>query len=126
MAKNRAQTMDGSEKKVMVSALPACPVETTLTMIRSKWSVLILRDLIDGAKRFGALKKSIGNVTQKVLTEQLRQMESSGLLTRCIYPEVPPRVEYSLTALGYSLEPVLDAMRQWGEAYKKRVGEKEN
>lgn len=118
--------MDGSEKKMMVSALPACPVETTLTMIRNKWSVLILRDLIDGAKRFGALKKSIGNVTQKVLTEQLRQMESSGLLTRCIYPEVPPRVEYSLTALGYSLEPVLDAMRQWGEAYKKRVGEMEN
>ena len=98
--------------------LPACPVETTLTLISDKWKVLILRDLLPGTKRFGELKKSVGNVSQKVLTSQLRQMEDSGLLTRTVYPEVPPRVEYTLTELGYSLKPVLDAMRSWGEAYQ--------
>ena len=98
--------------------LPACPVETTLTMISDKWKVLILRDLLTGTKRFGELKKSIGHVTQKVLTAQLRQMEASGLLTRKVYAEVPPRVEYSLTELGRSLRPILDAMWAWGEAYK--------
>ena len=101
--------------------LPACPVETTLTLISDKWKVLILRDLMTGTKRFGELKKSIGNVTQKVLTSQLRQMEESGLLTRKVYPEVPPRVEYTLTELGYSLKPILDAMWTWGEEYKKRI-----
>ena len=85
--------------------LPACPVETTLTLISDKWKVLILRDLMPGTKRFGELKKSIGSVSQKVLT-------------RTVYPEVPPRVEYTLTDLGYSLKPILDAMRNWGEAYK--------
>ena len=98
--------------------LPACPVETTLTLISDKWKVLILRDLMPGAKRFGELKKSIGTVSQKVLTAQLREMEQSGLLTRTVYPEVPPRVEYTLTDLGYSLKPILDAMWNWGEAYK--------
>ena len=98
--------------------LPACPVETTLTLISDKWKVLILRDLMNGTLRFGELKKSIGHVTQKVLTAQLRQMEASGLLTRKVYAEVPPRVEYTLTDLGYSLKPILDAMRNWGEAYK--------
>ena len=87
--------------------LPACPVETTLTLISDKWKVLILRDLLPGTKRFGELKKSVGNVSQKVLTAQLRQMEDSGLLTRTVYPEVPPRVEYTLTELGYSLKPIL-------------------
>ena len=72
-----------------------------------------------GTKRFGELKKSIGHVSQKVLTAQLRQMEQSGLLTRTVYPEVPPRVEYSLTGLGYSLKPILDAMFTWGENYKE-------
>lgn len=100
--------------------LPACPVETTLTLIGDKWKVLILRDLMPGTKRFGELKKSIGNVTQKVLTAQLRQMEESGLLTRTVYAEVPPRVEYTLTELGYSLKPVLDAMWNWGEEYKAK------
>ena len=99
--------------------LPACPVETTLTLISDKWKVLILRDLLPGTKRFGELKKSIGHVSQKVLTAQLRQMEQSGLLTRTVYPEVPPRVEYSLTELGYSLKPILDAMSMWGENYKE-------
>ena len=98
--------------------LPACPVETTLTLISDKWKVLIIRDLLPGTKRFGELKKSIGNVSQKVLTSQLRQMEESGLLTRTVYPEVPPRVEYTLTELGHSLKPVLDAMRNWGEEYQ--------
>ncbi|HJB76345.1 winged helix-turn-helix transcriptional regulator [Oscillibacter valericigenes] len=98
--------------------LPACPVETTLTLISDKWKVLILRDLMPGTKRFGELKKSVGNVSQKVLTSQLREMEQSGLLIRTVYPEVPPRVEYTLTDLGRSLKPILDAMQSWGEAYK--------
>ena len=100
--------------------LPACPVETTLTLISDKWKILILRDLMPGTKRFGELKKSIGNVSQKVLTTQLRQMEESGLLTRTVYAEVPPRVEYTLTELGYSLKPVLDAMWNWGEEYQAK------
>ena len=100
--------------------LPVCPVETTLALISDKWKVLILRDLLQGTKRFGELKKSIGHVTQKVLTAQLREMEANGLLTRTIYAEVPPRVEYTLTKLGYSLKPVLDVMRDWGEAYKAK------
>lgn len=98
--------------------LPACPVETTLTLISDKWKVLILRDLMNGTMRFGELRKSIGQVSQKVLTAQLRQMEESGLLTRTVYPEVPPRVEYTLTDLGRSLKPILDAMWVWGEEYK--------
>ena len=93
-------------------------METTLTLIGDKWKVLILRDLLNGTKRFGELKKSVGNVSQKVLTAQLRDMEASGLLTRTVYAEVPPRVEYTLTELGYSLRPILDAMSVWGEAYK--------
>ena len=101
-----------------VRALPACPVETTLTLISDKWKVLILRDLMSGARRFGELKRSLGAVSQKVLTAQLRQMEDSGLLTRTVYSEVPPRVEYRLTDLGRSLKPVLDAMQSWGEAYQ--------
>lgn len=98
--------------------LPDCPVETTLTLIGDKWKVLILRDLMPGTKRFGELKKSIGSVSQKVLTAQLRDMEQSGLVNRKVYAEVPPRVEYSLTELGQSLKPILDAMRNWGEDYK--------
>ncbi|MDO4155051.1 MAG: helix-turn-helix domain-containing protein [Clostridia bacterium] len=99
--------------------LPACPVETTLTLIGDKWKVLILRDLMPGKKRFGELKKSIGSVSQKVLTAQLRDMEANGLVHRQVYAEVPPRVEYSLTELGQSLKPVLDAMQNWGEEYKE-------
>ena len=105
-----------SEKK-----LPACPVETTMTLISSKWKILILRDLMPGTKRFGELKKSIGGVSQKVLTAQLREMETDGLVRRTVYPEVPPRVEYTLTALGRSLKPILDAMWDWGEAYQGKV-----
>ncbi len=100
--------------------LPACPVETTLTLISDKWKVLIIRDLLPGTKRFGELKKSIGSVSQKVLTSQLRQMEESGLLIRTVFPEVPLRVEYTLTELGHSLKPVLDALWNWGEEYKAK------
>lgn len=103
-----------------IKELPTCPVETTLTLISNKWKVLILRDLLPGTKRFGELKKSVGQVSQKVLTAQLREMEQSGLLTRRVYPEVPPRVEYTLTDLGRSLEPILTAMQSWGEEYKAR------
>ena len=102
--------------------LPACPVETTLMLIGDKWKVLILRDLMDGTKRFGELKKSIGTVSQKVLTAQLRDMEEKGLLKRKVYAEVPPRVEYTLTETGYSLKPILDAMWAWGADYKAKNG----
>ena len=101
-----------------IKTLPACPVETTLVLIGSRWKVLILRDLIGGTKRFGELRKSIGSVSQKVLTSNLRSMEEDGLLTRKVYAEVPPRVEYTLTDVGYSLEPVLDSLRDWGTDYK--------
>lgn len=106
-----------SEKK-KIGELPACPVETTLMLIGDKWKVLILRDLMPGTKRFGELKKSIGSVSQKVLTAQLRDMEEKGLVNRKVYAEVPPRVEYSLTDLGRSLKPILDAMWDWGAGYK--------
>ena len=104
----------------MEKYLPVCPVETTLMLISNRWKVLIIRELLDGTKRFGEIKKSIGNVSQKVLTANLRSMEESGLLTRKVYPEVPPRVEYTLTETGYSLKPVLDAMVAWGTEYKQK------
>ena len=100
--------------------IPDCPVEMTLQLIGDKWKVLILRDLMPGTRRFGELKKSIGTVSQKVLTAQLRDMEAKGLVTRRVYAEVPPRVEYSLTDLGRSLKPILDAMWSWGEEYKAK------
>lgn len=100
--------------------LPACPVETTLTLISDRWKVLILNHLMFGTKRFGELKKSIGKITQKVLTSNLRDMEASGLLTRKVYAEVPPHVEYTLTDLGKSLEPILNAMAAWGKNYQAK------
>lgn len=100
--------------------LPDCPVETTLMLIGDEWKVLILRDLMPGTKRFGELKRSIGSVSQKVLTAQLRDMEEKGLVSRRVYAEVPPRVEYSLTELGRSLKPILDAMWIWGEGYQAK------
>lgn len=103
------------------SPLPACPVETTLMLIGDKWKVLILRDLMPRAKRFGELRKSIGTVSQKVLTAQLRDMEASGLISRKVYPQVPPRVEYSLTDLGKSLKPILEAMQDWGRYYQQQA-----
>ena len=105
----------------MSTPIPACPVEMTLQLIGDKWKILILRDLLTGTKRFGELKKSVTGITQKVLTSNLRDMESSGLLTREVFPEVPPRVEYTLTDTGYSLEPILDSMYSWGENYKRSL-----
>ena len=96
-------------------------METTLTLIGDKWKVLILRDLLPGTKRFGELKKSIGSVSQKVLTAQLRDTEAKGLVHRQVYAEVPPRVEYSLTDLGKSLRPILDALQAWGEGYQAQA-----
>lgn len=104
----------------MKKDLPACPVETTLMLISDRWKVLIIRDLLDGTKRFGELKRSVGNISQKVLTANLRSMEEDGLLTREVFPEVPPRVEYTLTETGYSLKPILDSMVMWGENYKAK------
>ncbi len=99
--------------------IAACPVETILNLIGSKWKVLILRDLMSGTKRFGELRRSIGGVSQKVLTSQLREMEADGLLIRTVYAEVPPRVEYTLTEVGESLRPVLRSMSDWGSQYKQ-------
>lgn len=106
--------------------LPACPVETTLTLISDRWKALILRDLFTGTKRFGELKKSLAGISQKVLTANLREMETDGLLTRTVYPEVPPRVEYDLTDTGLSLKPVIAAMFDWGMAYKRQNGSPAN
>jgi DNA-binding HxlR family transcriptional regulator len=100
--------------------LPDCPVETALTLMGDRWKILIVRDLLTGTKRFGELKKSLTGISQKVLTQHLRRMEESGLVHRQVYAEVPPRVEYSLTELGQSLKIIHDAMRQWGEEYKKQ------
>ena len=105
----------------MKKELPACPVETTLMLISNSWNVLILRDLMEGTKRFGELKKSLGNISQKVLTANLRAMEENGLLIRTVYAQVPPKVEYTLTDTGYSLKPVLDAMVQWGIKYQLQI-----
>lgn len=99
--------------------LSPCPVETTLTLIGDKWKVLIIRDLRGGTKRFGELKKSLIGISQKVLTANLRDMEENGLLTREVFPEVPPRVEYTLTELGCSMFPILDAMEKWGTKFRE-------
>ncbi|MGL5315428.1 MAG: winged helix-turn-helix transcriptional regulator [Peptostreptococcaceae bacterium] len=101
--------------------IPDCPVEMTLQLIGDKWKVLIIRDLLSGTKRFGELKKSVSGITQKVLTSNLRSMEDSGLVTREVFPEVPPRVEYTLTETGYSLKSILDSMLIWGTNYKNNL-----
>lgn len=99
--------------------LPKCPVETTLTLLNNKWKILIIRDLMNGTKRFGDLKKALGTITQKVLTTNLRNMEELGLLERKVYSQVPPKVEYTLSDIGYSLAHVVDAMAEWGDGYKE-------
>lgn len=98
---------------------PACPVETTLTLIGSKWIVLIFRELFTGTKRFSDLKNALNGVSQKMLTQQLRQMEKNGLINRKVYPVVPPKVEYSLTDLGKTFKPVLSSIEQWGKYIQK-------
>lgn len=95
-----------------------CPVEQTLGVIGGKWTLLILRDLFTGTKRFGELRRSLGQVSPKTLSERLREMEAQGLVTRRVYAEVPPRVEYSLTEKGRSLGDIIEAMRRWGERWQ--------
>lgn len=101
--------------------LPKCPVETSLKMLGCKWKVLIIRELLTGTKRFGELKKSVKGITQKVLTSKLRELEELELLKREVYPQIPPKVEYTLTDVGYSLLPVINSLRDWGKDYKKYV-----
>ena len=101
--------------------MPECPVEMTLQLIGDKWKVLIIRDLLGGTKRFNELMRSVSGISQKVLTANLRSLEASGLVNRKVYPQVPPKVEYSLTDTGMSLKPILDSMIEWGMAYKKKI-----
>lgn len=103
--------------------MPACPVATTVQLIGSKWKLLILRNLRMRSWRFNELRRDLEGVSQKVLTDSLRAMEDDGIITRTVYPEVPPRVEYALSPLGKSMEPILDAMEQWGSAYQKMMNE---
>lgn len=99
--------------------LSACPVATIVQMVGSKWKLLILRNLLVRPWRFNELRKSLEGISQKVLTDSLRSMEKDGIITRTVYPEVPPRVEYSLSELGESMRPIIKAMEQWGIAYKE-------
>ena len=101
--------------------LPECPVATTVQLIGSKWKLLIMRNLLARPWRFNELKKSLEGISQKVLTDSLRSMEEDGLITRTVYPEVPPHVEYALSELGESMLPILYAMQKWGENYKKNL-----
>ena len=101
--------------------LPECPVATTVSLIGSKWKLLIIRNLLQRPWRFNELKKDLAGISQKVLTDSLRSMEEDGLITRTVYPEVPPRVEYALSELGESLKPILDSMVAWGNAYKQSL-----
>ena len=101
--------------------LPECPVATTVSLIGSKWKLLILRDLLTGTKRNGELKKSLPEISQKVLTESLKSMVEDGIVERIAYPEVPPRVEYKLTELGESMRPVISVMEKWGKEYKESI-----
>lgn len=102
--------------------LPACPVATTVQMIGSKWKLLIMRNLLQRPWRFNELKRDLEGISQKVLTDSLRSMEADGIITRTVYPEVPPRVEYALSDLGESMRPIMDAMEIWGTEYKKSMG----
>jgi DNA-binding HxlR family transcriptional regulator len=101
--------------------LPECPVATTVSLIGSKWKLLIIRNLLVRPWRFNELKKDLKGISQKVLTDSLRSMEEDGLITRTVFPEVPPRVEYALSDLGKSLKPVLDSMVEWGKSYKENI-----
>lgn len=105
----------------MKKTMSACPVEVTLRLLENKWRVLILRDLLDGKKRFGELKKSIGSISQRSLTLNLRFMEEHQLVQRKVFAEVPPRVEYTLTKTGKSLNPILKAMESWGSDYREKL-----
>lgn len=103
--------------------MPACPVATTVQLIGSKWKLLIMRDLLKRPWRFNELRRDLDGISQKVLTDSLRSMEEDGIITRTVYPEVPPRVEYALSELGESMRPIIQAMEQWGTEYKKNHAE---
>ena len=105
--------------KSKTESLPECPVAMTVQLIGTNWKLLILRNLLTRPWRFNELQRSLEGISQKVLTDSLRSMEADGIITRTVYPEVPPRVEYALTEMGQSLRPILDAMKDWGENYKK-------
>ena len=105
--------------KIKIESLPECPIAMTVQLIGTKWKLLILRNLLTRPWRFNELQRSLEGISQKVLTDSLRSMEADGIITRTVYPEVPPRVEYALTEMGQSLRPILDAMKDWGENYKK-------
>ncbi len=105
--------------------LPECPVATTVLMIGSKWKLLIMRNLLARPWRFNELQKSIDGISQKALTEALRSMEADGIVSRTVYPEVPPRVEYALTELGESMRPIIKSMENWGMAYKEQMQEEQ-
>ena len=101
--------------------LPECPVATTVSLIGSKWKLLIIRNLLVRPWRFNELKNSLEGISQKILTETLRSMEKDGIITRTVYPEVSPHVEYALSPVGESMRPILDAMQEWGIQYKKLI-----
>lgn len=103
--------------------LPECPVATTVALVGTKWKLLILRNLQNRPWRFNELQKNLEGISQKVLTESLRQMEADGIITRTVFPEVPPHVEYALSEIGESMRPVLDSMSEWGNKYKKIIKE---
>lgn len=108
-----------TEKKKQVN----CPVETTIHLIGGRWKVLILRELFGGIKRFSELQRALTGITQKMLTQQLREMETDGLITRKVYPVIPPKVEYSLTSLGESLRPIIKEMHHWGKDYEEKMNQ---
>lgn len=105
----------------MVNDVQKYLTEMTIRLLGDKWKVLIIQNLLDGTKRFGELKKSLGDITQKVLTSNLRLLEEKGLLVREVYAQIPPRVEYTLTAIGYSLKPVIESMLEWGAEYRENM-----
>ena len=107
--------------KTKAELIPECPVSTTVQLIGNKWKLLIIRNLLDRPWRFNELQKNLEGISQKVLTDSLRSMEADGIITRTVYPEVPPRVEYALSEMGESLKPILDAMRAWGENYRSSI-----
>lgn len=105
--------------------MPACPVTTTVQMIGSKWKLLIMRNLLARPWRFNELKKDLEGISQKVLTDSLRSMENDGIITRTVYPEAPPRVEYALSELGESMRPIMNSMEAWGKSYKETMANRE-
>lgn len=113
--------MNGGMIMLTKEEMPVCPVATTVSLIGSKWKLLILRNLLAGPWRFNELKKNLEGISQKVLTDSLRSMEKDGLITRTVYAEVPPRVEYALSELGESMRPIIRAMEAWGIEYKKNI-----